>query len=385
MDHELSPRKRRDVLKGTGALGAAGLIGLAGCADTSGGGDGSGGDSGDSGGDGGSGDGSGDGTETEDVPEDAEVMVVGTAASPTANFAAMQGFGTAVNENSDEVYMDVRPSEGMAANIGAMNRDEIDLGLQTDYNAAKIREGEGAYEDLDFELSQIVQTATTEWLLISNDESIQSYEDIDSDVRVAPGPPGSSVLEYFADIFGALDIEYNETPVGFGDIGSALAEGRIDVGLAATNNAPTASQQDGAELIEPGWVQQIKGTVDAQLLGLSEENFSALQDTPGLNPFYIETDLVPDGYAYVPDQVPAMVQTTYLCGPTDASYDAIYEMLETAWDLRDSMGDYHNFLSYHQYEDHWTNRAYEDVPFHDAAADFYEEVGLWEDDFERAD
>lgn len=36
-------------------------------------------------------------------------------------------------------------------------------------------------------------------------------------------------------------------------------------------------------------------------------------------------------------------------------------------------------------EEFWTENMYDDVPFHAAAADFYEEEGLWRDEFERAE
>lgn len=380
MKQDRGPTGRRTFLKGASALGTAGIVGLAGCAEGGRGGNGGGSGSGE--GTQGNGGGSQGGNGGSQGGE--QTLVIGTAASATANYAAMQGFGAAVNENSDEVYLDVRPNDGMAANVGAMNRGEFDLALLTDYNAALIREGKGAYANIDYELSQLVKTATTEWLLISNSEDIRSYDDIGPNTRVGAGPSGTSVIDYIDEILGSLGIEYKQTPVGFGDIGSALAEGRIDVGIAATNNAPTAAAEEDANLIEPGWVQQIKSTVDAQLLGMNDEQFSTLEKKPGFTPFRLDPALLHDGYAYEPNPVPAMVQTTYLCGPTDTSYDAVHAMLKTAWEQRESMGDYHDFLSYHRFDDHWTRFAFEGIPFHAGAADLYKEVGIWSDDLTAA-
>ncbi len=339
---------RRNFLKGASAVGAVSVAGLAGCL-----GEG--------------------GNESE--------LVVGTAASSTANYAAMQGFGSAVNENTDDVYLDVRPNDGMAANIGALNRGEMDLALLTDYNAMLIERGEDEYDDINYDLTQLLKTATTEWILVSNDDGITSYDDIDADTSVSAGPSGTAVMDYFIEIMDLLDIEFDETPVGFGDMGSALEEGRIDVGLSATNNAPTADEEEDTGLISPGWVQQLQGTSDVHPLDMDDDQFQIVADE--FTTFDIDSELL-EGYASTPDSVPGMVQTTYLCAPADADGELITAMMETAWDQREDMGTYHDFLSYHQFDEHWTRFSFEGFPFHDAAADFYEEVGLWEDDLERA-
>ncbi|MDJ1434376.1 TAXI family TRAP transporter solute-binding subunit [Halostagnicola sp. A-GB9-2] len=339
---------RRSFLKGTGAASAVGIATLSGCLGEGGG-------------------------ENE--------LVIGTAASATANYASMQGFGSAVNENTDDIYLDVRPNDGMAANVGDMARGEMDLALLTDYNALLIERGEDEYADIDYELTQLLKTATTEWILVSNDEDITSYDDIDADTSVSAGPSGTAVMDYFVEIMELLEIEFDETPVGFGDMGSALEEGRIDIGLSATNNAPTADEEEGTDLITPGWVQQLQGSSDVHPLEMAEDQFETVSDE--FTTFAIDPDLV-DGYDSTPDSIPGMVQTTYLCAPADAEGDLITTMMETAWDQRDDMGTYHDFLTFHQYDDHWTRFSFDGFPFHSAAADFYEDVGAWDDDLERA-
>ena len=373
MRQESEHTHRRAYLKGIGTLATAGVTGLAGCS----GGRQGGGGSGQNGG-------SGKGTSGKGGAESgATTLVVGTAASATANYAAMQGLGAAINQNSKKVYLSVRPNDGMAANVGALNRGQFDLALLTDWNAKQLKQGSGAYANIDFNMTQMLHTATTEWLLISNNPDITSYSDIDSKTRVSAGPAGTQVRTYFESIFNTLGLAPQMSPVGFGSIGSALAEGRIDVGIAATNNAASAAAHKDADIIEPGWVQQIKSTVDARVLKMKKPWFKKTSDE--FTTFAIPKSMLPNGYTSAPKTSPGMVQATFLCGPANASYDAVYEMLKTAWKQRNSMGTYHDFLTYFKYDDHWTRYAFEGYPFHAAAADFYKEVGVWDDSYSAAE
>ena len=373
MKEQYSRKYRRDILRGVGAVGAVGLAGCLGDDDDDDADDGDDTTPADD-----SDDMADDGDDADDAPQDATELVVGTAAEATANFQAFNGFASLINESTDEVYLDVRPTDGMVANIGMMDRGELDAGLFTTQIASEIRDEVEPFDNLSFQPSQIFHTASTDWLLVTEDEDIQTFEDLEG-ATIGPGPAGTSVIEYFEYVLDLLEIDYESIePTGFGDIGSALAEGRIDVGLSATNNA-------GTQPIQPGWVDPIQGTVDVHIIGVSDDHMDILMEDPYVEIVEFDDDDIADGYTDVPSPIRAFVAATYLGGPVDLDYDAVYTTLETAWENRDQLGDYHEFGVMHQQDEHWVDWAFEGIPFHAAAADFYEEVGLWNDDWERAD
>ena len=139
------------------------------------------------------------------------------------------------------------------------------------------------------------------------------------------------------------------------------------VGLGAFTNVQVGT-------VTPGWVQEIKGTVDARLLGLPADLQSSINDEGWGNSFEFEVD--PEGWASVPDTPRSMSQVTWLYGTAETSTDAVYTTLETMYENQDSMGDYHELLSYYTNDDHWTREPHPGFSLHQGTQDFLDEYGL---------
>lgn len=332
-------RNRRSYLKTLGGIGA---VGLAGCLGGGGG--------------------------------DDDTLILSTAAEATANFALMQGVGTVINENSDQVQLDVRPSEGMATNVGTLARGEADLGLVTNSLAYQVQAGMEPFGDMDVELQQIVHTASSDHFFISHEGNYGAIDEIDSETAASPGPSGTSIREYLDHALGVVDIDYDERSIGFGEQGNALNEGQIDVGFASFMNS-------AIEPTEPGWVEQIKGATTPDILDIPDDMWASLQEDPMVET--IEIDHEPDGYGEYPSPIRLLPQATYVVGTDDVSDELINDMLSTQYEHRDELEQYHDLASYYETDDHWTNLAFDDTPFHGGAADFYEEQDMWSSEFER--
>lgn len=150
-----------------------------------------------------------------------------------------------------------------------------------------------------------------------------------------------------------------------------MSEGRLDVGAGTFVNFS----------VEPGWLQEMKGTVDLRLLdwpdGITkklEEDGSLLVEEIDMSDF--------EGFAYKPDTLTAPSLSYNFIVRNDFSYDAVYEYLKTLHANRKGLGEYHGLLKPLADEKYFLKNAY-DMPFHPAAADFYEEIGIWSDDFTR--
>ncbi|PSP99179.1 C4-dicarboxylate ABC transporter substrate-binding protein [Halobacteriales archaeon QS_5_70_17] len=358
--------RRRTVLKSiAGATGIGTLAGCLGEDSGNGGGGGSDGGSNDTNGSGGDGDGDGGGGGGQTD------MVMLTSTETTAAYAMSQGIAATVNDNSDTVRVDARPSEGTNANVGQLDREEAQIGYIQNWTANKIAEGEEPFSDLSFTPNQVHHLYDLGWFLCTANEGWESVADIEPGSRVSPTPRGSGTAEMLEHALGYVTEDYERVSIDYGGQGSAMSEGRLDVGAGTFVNFS----------VEPGWLQEMKGTVDLRLLDFPDEAVSQMEDDSALFVTQIDTSDF-EGYAYAPDQLASPSLSYNFIVRNDFSYDAVYDYLETLHTNREGLGEYHGLLKPLADEEYFLKNAY-DMPFHPAAADFYEEIGIWSDEFER--
>ena len=337
-----------------------GTMGLAGCiggdepepVDEDGGGDGEGGDS----------------------PEGATTLRMQTATSTTAAYAANQGLAAAVNENTDAIFVEAQTSPGTEANIGALQSGEAEMVYIQNWSAADVREGVEPFGDLDFTMNQVFHYYDLPWFFCTANEGMESLDDIDADTTISPTPRGSgtaSALEYALE-FAAED--YERISEDYGQQASAMNEGRLDVGVGTYLNFE----------IVPGWLQEMMGTVDLRVLEVPDDVVEAWEgDDRLIAESFPGSDL--EDAAFAPEEVWSVAFAYNFVARNDLDYDAVYEFLEVLYDNRDGLAEYHALLSQLEEESFWVRNPYDDIPFHPAAADFYEEIGVWSEEFERGE
>ncbi|ARS90520.1 TAXI family TRAP transporter solute-binding subunit [Natrarchaeobaculum aegyptiacum] len=331
------------------AAGAGSTLALAGCLDG-----GLGDDNGDTGGSG----------------DDSDLVIV-TSESETGTYAASQGIASTVDTNSDMISVDAQPSQGTSDNIGRLGRGEADIGMIQHRAALDILEGEAPYDDLGYEPQQILNYNDLPWLLVNN-HGWTSIDEIEDGATISPTPGSSGTRDTLTDALDyALD-DYETISVSYGEQAGAMQEGQLDVGVVTISNFD----------FEAAWIQEMKQTVDTYVLEWPEEVVEDLENDPGVP---VETvDMTRDhldGYAHVPDEAVAINIPYNFVVRDDLEYDVVYEFLETLYEHREEMEDDHAYLGYFMDDEWFTSRMYDDFPFHPAAADFYQEIGVWDDDF----
>lgn len=339
------------------AAGGAGALGLAGCIGdddpepVEGGGDGENGGS--------------DGEAT---------LRMRTATSTTAAYAANQGIAAAVNDETDQVFVEAQTSPGTEANIGALNSGEAEMVYIQNWSVVDVREGVEPFDDLDFSLNQVFHYYDLPWFFCSATEGLNSITDIEAETTVSPTPRGSGTatavehaLEYVVD-------EYDRVSEDYGEQASAMNEGRLDVGMGTYMNYE----------IVPGWLQEMMGTVDLTLLEVPDEAVEAWEDDERLQAESFPGEDLEEAAA-APEEVWGVEFSYNFVCRDDLEYDTVYAFLETMYEGREGLDEYHALLDPLADEEFWVENAYEDVPFHPAAADFYEEIGVWREEFERGE
>jgi TRAP transporter TAXI family solute receptor len=354
MANDQPPRTTRRRFLATTGIGA-GTFALAGCSGP--GGNGNGGN----GGNGGSSPGS-DGN-----------LVMTTSGSSTTAYAASQGISAAIEEHGDgSVSIDARPSNGTDANVARLDRQETDLGYIQNWTAARIRQGEAPFDDLGYDPVQVFHLYNLPWIFATANADWTSITDIEADSRVVPTPRGSGTAPALEHGLSYAIDDYERVSVGYGELGGAFSEGRIDSAAITILNGD----------IEPGWVQEMKGSVDLRLLDWPEDAVESMREDDGL--LVQDVDMTSfDGYDYASDTIPAITFAYNFISRHDLDYDAVYGFLETMYENRENLSEFNALLGYHTEPEYWVSDMYEGIPFHPAAADFYEEIGVWKDEFER--
>ena len=298
-------------------------------------------------------------------------MVMLTSTQTTSAYAMSQGIAATVNQNTNAVNVDARPSEGTNANVGQLEREEAQIVYIQNWTANKINQGEDPFSDLSFTPNQVHHLYELGWFFCTGNQGWQTVADIESGSRVSPTPRGSGTSEMLQHALNYATEDYEVVSIDYGNQGSAMSEGRLGVGAGTFVNLST----------EPGWLQEMKGSVDLRVLNFPDNVISQLEQDPAINVANIDTSQF-EGYAYIPDQLSTPGVSYNFIVRNDFSYDAVYNYLETLHANREGLKEYNALLGPLANAERFLANPY-DMPFHPAAADFYQEIGIWNDNLTR--
>lgn len=299
-------------------------------------------------------------------------MVVVSGPSDSAGHAMMQGAAAEINEASDEIEVDPRPG-GSRANINRLENGEAQMGYTQTYTAGLINEGQDPFSDLSFTPNQVFHMYDVNWFFITNNADYGTIEDIDSDTVVSPGPQGSGSGEALDHALNVLDIDYERRSIEFTQQASAMKSGRLDVGIGATVNGTT----------ETGWLQQNKSSADLRTVNIPDSAVDPLDEDPYTLIQEYETG-ERENWAHIHDPVRVVTHAYCFLVRNEYSYDAVYEYLTQMHENIDAIQESHALWGPLSDLEWWVESAF-DMPFHPAAADFYEEQGVWRDEFTRGE
>ncbi len=347
-DTTAGTKRRAFLRRSAGLAGAASISGLAGCF------------------------GSGDSGSSDRPGSDGE-LIMKTASETTAAYSMSQVIASAVSQNSD-VSVDARPSQGTNRNVSEVVQGKTEIAYIQNWTANKIRQGEKPFADLDHQPYQVFHLYDLAWFLASANGGWESVSDIGSGATVSPTPSGSGTAEMLEHSLSFVTEDYERTSVSYGDQAGAMSEGRLDVGAATYVNLS----------IEPGWLQQMKSTVDLRVLDWPDKVVQELKDDPAIVVSDIDMSQF-ENYGYTPDTLSTPTLAYNFIVRDDMDYDTLYSFLEALWAQREGLKEQTGLLAPLSSGDAWVKNAYAGIPFHPAAADFYEEQGLWSDEFERGE
>ncbi|ELY71658.1 TRAP transporter solute receptor, TAXI family protein [Natrinema pellirubrum DSM 15624] len=294
-----------------------------------------------------------------------------TSQASTTAYSANEGIAQVINDNSDDLTVEARTSEGTEANLGALNSQDAEMVYIQNWSAQDVQEGAGDFDQLEFEMAQVFHFYDLPWFFLAT--GLDSLSEIESGTTVSPTPRGSGTAPALEHALDYATDDYNRTSVGFGDQSGSLNEGSLDVGVGTYMNFS----------IVPGWVQEMLNSTDLNILDVDDSTLEEWESDDRLLIQSFSGDEI-DGTQNAPDQVHCPTFAYNFVSRADLDYDTVYDFLETMHENRSVLEDYSAVLARLDDEEFWVENMYDGVPFHAAAADFYQEIGVWQDDFERA-
>lgn len=362
------PFRRRDFVKLTGAVSTASIAGCLG------------GDEEDETGDGDAGDGDGD-----DDDGGEAVIRLSTSGEASGTYAATQGIASIVNNNSDSVRVDATPGDGAAASMGEVDRGEADVGYTENWATASYVNDEEPYNEFDSQFQQLFHAFAFITPYGTNNPEWETIEDVMESDGTPTGfltPPGSASLEANVRAFEEAGYfrgeDYEVANIGFGEAADAMSEGRIDFSVVLLFNMDPP----------PSYMEQMLSRNDVHLLSWSEDTVDAANSVDGVNVRMQDFSRFEEMFSsYEGPEYPAFfADYNYVTAQGLIDQDSMYEMMSTLHENREELAEIHPYLAgAGEDESYWVQQPLTQLPFHPGMAEFLQEYGLWNDDWEIGD
>lgn len=281
-----------------------------------------------------------------------------------------QVIANAVSQNSD-LKVQARPSEGTNANIGRLQRDEVDISYIQNWTASKVANREEPFGNLDYTPYQVFHLYDLAWFLCTANDGWTSITDIGSGDRISPTPRGAGTAEMLEYALSFATEDYERVSINFGSQGGAMSEGRLDAGAGALVNGS----------VEPGWLQQLKGTVGLRMLQWPDDAVATLKEDPAAIISSVDTTGF-DNYEHASDTLNTPTLSYNFVVRDDFSGETIKTFLNTLWEQREGLVESNTLLGPLADGEHWLKNGYTTLPFHPTAAEFYKEKGIWNNEYE---
>lgn len=353
---DVSSQSRRTVLK---TIGATGIAGLAGCTTSS------------------------DGSQSQSEGSNAGTAswTLGTSGPETATHASGVAMSEVVSEKADAIDMSAQTTGGTAANPRLIAKGDIDIAQSTAWAVARANTGAAPYgKPVGGTMTQILPFMTLEYYLIKRDveklADIETVSDIPTDgsVSMAFGMRGGT--NYFAglDGFRMSGIEnpaekYDLRSMSFGDQGTALSDGRLDIGIVYGVSREVLT----------GWAQEVGATTEVDVVEWEfTESDVQSSDLPYV---YMESpaDLWKQDLSV--DDIPSVGVAYETVFPASVSEQLGYTFTKSVMENIESVRDASAVLSRAgpEFASEFLLRS-EEAPVHPGAEKYYRENDIWSDD-----
>jgi len=371
--------RRRFLLASAGV----GTVALAGCA---GGGDGGGNEAGgetDTAGDEGGGDeemesGDGeDGTEMESGDGGSGARVTMLTSPPGTAGNSMGNVMMSLLTQETDLEGSASAGSGSIQNVVQVMRGEANISrgvtslLVKAFNSEEPVDVDTEYRPLQLFSHQILRLP----LVVKAGSDYQYYSDL-SGVQVARGPQPASFQPALGRALETMIDDHQAAYQSPGQMAPALAAGNVGASVIMDANGAM-----------PSFAQEIASRNDLRMLGITEENRTALEERDDVSTATLPNEdwgdavdeFVMESETFMPTVNYSMISS----GATDA--ETVYTFCNTVFQNRETLPDQFAGFAPWTEADWYPSLCVPEVPFHPGAAQFLRENDLWHDEFQEAE
>jgi TRAP transporter TAXI family solute receptor len=300
---------------------------------------------------------------------------MGASTQGSSTFAGTQALQRTVSEHSDSVEISTQETPGSGpANLRLFNQGDIDGGGVDNFAASKAANNEGEFADKP--VNELPQQGfylfnVHLYILARADTDIETTDDLNGK-NVWLNPPGTSVrppTDLVMENAGLLG-NINSFEMSRNDLPGALEEGRIDaiVGYGVGYNAL------------PGWLTELDARLEFRAVKPTEEFKQAIRDSGGvgyeeIEPYDWDQDLGVNSLG------------TWTMGQqfrfgNHLSPETVYEINRVAHEHYETAREANDTFPEFSEDELLTAAILPDQVVHQGIADYWKEVGVWNDSWE---
>jgi len=268
-------------------------------------------------------------------------------------------------EEIDGVRVNVQASNGGVDNLNLLKDGEAHISFATTGIIWEAYNGERSFTDRKYEDIRIVAGLyyNPNQFVVNKDADIESVGDLKGK-RFAPGSVGSTPEVESSIILPEYDINYpddiKENFVGFTEAIDLMRNNQID-GALIQAGLPTAA------------VTEMTSTANGKLIGIEPEIRESLMEQ---YPWYAETTIPSGTYENQDEDIDTLAIKMVLMADASVDDEIIYQLTKVFWENLESLEDTHAIVEQMDVNEATTELA--DVPIHEGAIRYYEEIGLLE-------
>ncbi|MET3508211.1 TAXI family TRAP transporter solute-binding subunit [Halalkalibacter oceani] len=324
-------------------------------------------------------------TETQgtEPPAGVTTETINFATSPVGTSANAMGNGLAsMISNRSEVSVTIQPYSGVNGWVPLLNTGEVALGADSAIDLVWAFQGEetAGYEEAIQEMRLLVRGnfLSATGLVVREDSGIKSIADLKGK-RVAAEFPGSAVglaiteAALYANGLTWDDVQPVPIPTIVAGI-EALQDNRLDATFALVPTAPVMSEAHNATGLYA--LDFIDGFEPGQLDDIPQEQVDEILQRL---PIAEMTTVQPEGY--IQEETIGIRYPNYMVTSTHYSDETVYEMMEALWENYEELHSVHPWLE--TWEPDLMFDPNPEVPYHSGAVQFFQDIGLWNDEVEQ--
>ncbi|MFC6907044.1 TAXI family TRAP transporter solute-binding subunit [Halalkalicoccus tibetensis] len=302
---------------------------------------------------------------------------LGTSSEGSSSFRIGSGYAEFIEREdiSETVNLEAVVTEGTGASYRRTDSGDFEVGGSTTEALGSSIE-DGVYDGEEMQNAENIRQIQGymgfyNFVIGNREAGIETWEDLEgrsvavSSAGAAARVPYEEVLDFGIGMDN-IDAEY----MAFADIPEAMRAGQIDAAVTWASNRS----------VPIGWFQEIDATVNWVALEFDDDLVEHVENDLEYSEYAQldegEVDDITEGYG---EPIDTFTLTYLWVTLAERDPEVIYEMCEITDEYGEDMYEEENIMGFFTDPDDYVGNLHPDVPVHEGAYNYYQDIGIWDD------